>query len=442
MNKLSLETKNCCNTWYMQSFSVLRKVAFIHQAESQTENLKLPLWAILEKNSKVDEDGFHIWEEDIIFHGNNKENLISERTARKDLNSRWPQGKIPYKIDRSLNSQESKSAISQAMQLWMDGTCVNFVNSPTIRNQPHLVLKHTGTGCNSWVGIYDEHTTDQTVSLDQPGCSTSVPTVAHELGHAIGLWHEQDRLDRNSHLNVYTTNMGDNKIYFETANDDVMNYDVPYEYSSLMQYTPDAFSSNGKLTLVPKDPMAFPLMGNAQKITYLDFKLVNRMYNCSDKCQNPPTCQNGGYATWNTKKGCRCECPPGFSGPNCQNRVYVAPPCGGKITTPTRFQSPNYPNNHPADLRCAWLIEAPRGKVPTLSFHDFNLMARAGAENKCYWSALRIRNGNLLGDDPGQIHCADELNHNAIRGKSNQMLLVLTSMYDSARGFDVSVKFA
>ena len=45
----------------------------------------------------------------------------------------------------------------------------------------------------------------QVVNIDN-GCSTT-GIVLHEIGHSIGLHHEQSRPDRNSYVRVYPENI-------------------------------------------------------------------------------------------------------------------------------------------------------------------------------------------------------------------------------------------
>ena len=54
-----------------------------------------------------------------------------------------------------------------------------------------------GGGCWSYVGRYYR---DQDVSLDS-GCQWGT-TPLHEVMHALGFWHEQQRPDRDNHVTI------------------------------------------------------------------------------------------------------------------------------------------------------------------------------------------------------------------------------------------------
>ena len=62
--------------------------------------------------------------------------------------------------------------------------------------------------------------------------------MAHEIGHAIGFFHEQARFDRDKEIVVMEQNIAQGKAsqfrkYKVTA---MHTHDVPYDVSSLMHY--------------------------------------------------------------------------------------------------------------------------------------------------------------------------------------------------------------
>lgn len=62
--------------------------------------------------------------------------------------------------------------------------------------------------------------------------------VAHEIGHAIGFYHEHNRPDRDNYVHINYNNIAtDHKGNFRLASwDDIVTLGIPYDYSSLMHY--------------------------------------------------------------------------------------------------------------------------------------------------------------------------------------------------------------
>merc|ERR1719187_2573890 len=92
----------------------------------------------------------------------------------------------------------------------MRKTCIRFVQAGSAEARStghnHYITIFSGQGCYSSVGY--NHRSHQ-VSLQAGGC-TYAGIVAHELGHTIGLHHEQCRPDRDSYLNIYLSNVPSN----------------------------------------------------------------------------------------------------------------------------------------------------------------------------------------------------------------------------------------
>jgi len=70
-------------------------------------------------------------------------------------------------------------------------------------------------------------------------------TVLHELGHVIGLWHEQSRSDRDTYVTVnYQNIIKGSRFNFDIIPDNVQDLTL-YDYASLMQYPAFSFIRNG-----------------------------------------------------------------------------------------------------------------------------------------------------------------------------------------------------
>jgi len=64
-------------------------------------------------------------------------------------------------------------------------------------------------------------------------------TVAHELGHALGLIHEQSRPDRDDHIRIHVDKINRASIHnFQTYYDAKIPEGVRYDLNSIMHYSP------------------------------------------------------------------------------------------------------------------------------------------------------------------------------------------------------------
>jgi Bacterial Ig-like domain (group 3)/Astacin (Peptidase family M12A) len=86
----------------------------------------------------------------------------------------------------------------------------------------------------------------------------AVGTILHEMGHIIGLWHEFERPDAANYITVnYNNVIKGSWGNFETL---TQNAEIlgPYDYASVMQYTPYSFTRNGG-PVIETIPAGMPL---------------------------------------------------------------------------------------------------------------------------------------------------------------------------------------
>jgi hypothetical protein len=77
----------------------------------------------------------------------------------------------------------------------------------------------------------------------------SVGTILHEMGHTIGLWHEQSRPDRDTYLSINYGNLIKGSISnFNQVYDNAQQTTL-FDYASLMQYGAFTLSRNGGPTI-------------------------------------------------------------------------------------------------------------------------------------------------------------------------------------------------
>ena len=174
---------------------------------------------------------------------------------------RWPNGIVYYYIDPSISFPSAVTAAMEHIEYWSSyvwdgGSSSVYIGAPRIDFRPwqsgiteYIWIKPTGTGCNSYVGRVSPGSY-QVVSLDY-NCQTKGIAI-HELGHALGLQHEQNRCDRDNYIWVYDANiLPDWRAQFALQ---CSGYRLVAEYdeSSVMHYQYDSASANGNWTMESK----------------------------------------------------------------------------------------------------------------------------------------------------------------------------------------------
>lgn len=194
-----------------------------------------------------------------------------QRNTSFFIGNLWPEGRIPYEIDPALPAT-TVTQLQLAITTWNNyGTPIRLVPRAGDVDYTRFVYSPLSVGvCSSAVGRSGGM---QTVTLE---AACTAPPIIHEIGHTVGMWHEQQRIDRNFHVTVLYENIAKQFASNYTINS-VSGQDLAgYEYSSSMQYRPFSFSVDGRLA-IESVPPGIP-MGEASGMNAGDLDAVNRKY--------------------------------------------------------------------------------------------------------------------------------------------------------------------
>lgn len=125
----------------------------------------------------------------------------------------------------------------------------------------------------------------------------------HEFLHALGFYHMQSSFDRDDYVSIDWNSIQENKEsnFRKYNNTIVTNFNVTYDYESVLHYGAYAFSKNGLPTIIPLVIFAFiylelkilfisfysiqnssyiSVIGQRLRLTSSDIKKLNIMYEC------------------------------------------------------------------------------------------------------------------------------------------------------------------
>ncbi|KAL3078481.1 hypothetical protein niasHS_005302 [Heterodera schachtii] len=217
-------------------------------------------------------------------------------------------------FDQSV-SESDKGSVRAAVQEIQSKSCLSFqeASSKPAGNHLYYVKINNPQFCGlSYVGR---------ISPANPiylsfQCGNAVGIAIHETMHALGLQHEQLRVDRDLFININWANINPQN-YDTFARSELVkytSYGVRYDYGSIMHYASNiASKSAGLKTMTAK-------MGQRRGLSATDVEELRRMY-CMPGCADA----NVYCGVWATNNLCQLASTRPWMMQNCRKSCSL---CG------------------------------------------------------------------------------------------------------------------
>jgi len=219
----------------------------------------------------------------------------------------WDHGKVPYYFDDPDDIDQSQARYYKLRRLLVErvtkdlmrvSNCLYFreiTDTSSTRNYINFTTRgderNTKDGCWSYIGMQGG---GQVINLDPKSDCLTPETVAHEILHALGIYHEHNRFDRDEYVTINWDNIKEDRENLKNfekikSEDPVLgSKQKPYDFTSIMHYSAYSRSKNGQKTIEIKN--CHSLCGDDLKdvgprngkMSFGDMWALNKLYICPD----------------------------------------------------------------------------------------------------------------------------------------------------------------
>lgn len=179
---------------------------------------------------------------------------------RANRTTYWPDNIVPYVIDAGLPNQ---LRVNDAIAHWQASTSVRFVPRTTQTDYVRFMQDAAGPYSTSIGKLGGQ----QIIGISD---ATTWGNVIHEIGHAVGIYHEQSRADRNNSVTILWNNMqpgvADQFYTYTQLGLDGIDIEGGFDFGSIMLYGSFFGSSVGLPTITTVAGNTFTVQRTALSI--------------------------------------------------------------------------------------------------------------------------------------------------------------------------------
>lgn len=205
----------------------------------------------------------------------------------------WTGGVVPYTVSVNSNPQ-ILAMIEDALQTYAMRTNVKF--APRTGEENYLSFKFDPTmapSAHAHSDCYGMQGKQQFIRINPANTQElNAVILEHELGHALGLFHEHQRVDRGAYIDVLIENI--RAFYASYGVTDPTSFLIkllgnygnsnigskpfgPYDYDSIMHYPEYIPLSDGTLVQIFRSKTGIPIHGESS-LSAGDIAAINSLY--------------------------------------------------------------------------------------------------------------------------------------------------------------------